>query len=97
MGEANYMLGVKILRDRSKKLFGLSQETYIKKILERFQMQNCKPINTPIAKGESLSFEMTPKIPNEWKPMARVPYSSAVDSLMYAMMSTRPDISFVVG
>ena len=34
MGEANYVLGVKIFRDRSKKLLGLSQETYIKMILK---------------------------------------------------------------
>ena len=40
MGEANYVLGVKIFKDRSKKLLGLSQETYIKMILERFRMNN---------------------------------------------------------
>ena len=34
MGEANYVLGVKFLRDCSKKLLGLSQETYIKMILK---------------------------------------------------------------
>ena len=50
MGEVDYILGVKILRDRSKKLLGLSQQTYIKKVLERFQMHNCKPIDTPVAK-----------------------------------------------
>ena len=33
MGEASYVLGVKILRDRSKRLLGLSQEMYIKKML----------------------------------------------------------------
>ena len=33
MGEVSYVLGVKILRDRSKRLLGLSQETYIKKML----------------------------------------------------------------
>ncbi|OMO52435.1 reverse transcriptase [Corchorus capsularis] len=82
MGEANYVLGVKILRDRSKRLLGLSQETYIKKILERFQMQNCKPIDTPIAKGETLSLQLTPKTSDEQKQMARVPYSSAVGSLI---------------
>ena len=65
MGEVNYVLGVKILRDRSKRLLGLSQKTYIKKILEWFQMQNCKPIDTHIAKGESLSLEMALKTPNE--------------------------------
>ena len=34
MGEANYVLGVKILRDCSKKLLGFSQKTYIKMILK---------------------------------------------------------------
>jgi len=36
IGESDYILGVKIQRDRSKKFLSLSQETYIKKILERF-------------------------------------------------------------
>ena len=34
IGEGSYVLGVKILRDLFRKLFGLSQETYIKKILK---------------------------------------------------------------
>ena len=38
MGEASFVLGVKILRDHSRKLLGLSQETYIRKVLERFHM-----------------------------------------------------------
>ena len=33
MGEASYVLGVKIVRDRAKRLLGLSQETYIKRML----------------------------------------------------------------
>ena len=61
MGEANYMLRVKIFRDRSRKFFGLSQETYIWKILKQFQMQCCKLINTPIRKGDTLSLDMYPK------------------------------------
>ena len=36
MGEANFVLGVKITRDHSKKVLSLSQRTYIKKILKRF-------------------------------------------------------------
>ena len=46
MGKVNLVLGVKILRDCSGRLLGLSQETCIKKILKWFQMQNCKPIDT---------------------------------------------------
>ena len=42
MGEADYILGVKIPMDHSKKLLGLSQQTYIKKVLKCFQMHNCK-------------------------------------------------------
>ena len=97
MGEADYILGVKILRDRSKKLLGLSKQTYIKKVLEHFQMHNRKPINTPIAKNESLSLDMCPKTKDEKEKMARVPYANAVGSLMYAMMCTRPDICYAVG
>ena len=97
MDEAAYNLGVKISRDRSKKLLSLSQEPYINKILERIQMQNSKPIDTLIAKGEGLSRKMYPKTPQEEEYMKKVPYTSAVGSLMYAMMCTRPDICFDVG
>ena len=97
MGEANYVLGVKIFRDRSKKLLGLSQETYIMMILERFRMHNSKPIDTPIEKGHTLSLEDCPKSEKEKKEMARVPYASAVGSLMYATLCTQPDICFAVG
>jgi hypothetical protein len=61
MGEAAYILGVKIERDRSKKMLALSQENYIRKVLEKFRMQDCKSIDTPIAKGEGLSLRMYPK------------------------------------
>ena len=88
MGEVDYILGVKIFRDCSKKILGLSQQTYIKKVLERFQMSDCKPIDTPIAKNESLSQNMCPKTQDEQEKMARVPYANAIGSLMYAMMCT---------
>ena len=41
MGEVAYILGVKISKDRSKKLLSPSQEQYIKKILKQFRMQDC--------------------------------------------------------
>ena len=97
MGEADYILGVKIERDRSKKLLTLSQEHYIKKILERFHMSSCKPVDTPVSKSEVLSQNMCPRNLEEEKEMSNVPYSSAVGSLMYAMLCTRPDICFAVG
>jgi hypothetical protein len=96
MGEANFVLGVKITRDHSKKLLSLSQGTYIKKILERFHMHNSKPIDTPMEKGCILSLDQCPKNDEEKNQMSKVPYASAIGSLMYAMLCTRPDICFAV-
>ena len=42
LGEAAYILGIKIYRDRSKRLIGLSQDTYIDKVLKRFNMEEAK-------------------------------------------------------
>ena len=84
-GEANFVLGVKIIKDRAKRLLGLTQDTYIKKMLERYHMQDSKPIDTPVDKSLSLSCDMCPKILEEKEKMFRVPYVSVVDSLMYAM------------
>jgi hypothetical protein len=97
MGEANFVLGVKITRDRSKKLLSLSQGTYIKKIFERFHMHNSKPFNTPMEKGSTLSLDQCPKNDEKKNQMSKVPYASAIGSLMYAMLCTRPDICFAVG
>ncbi|KAH9685886.1 hypothetical protein KPL70_014146 [Citrus sinensis] len=97
MGKASYILRVKIFGDCSRKLLAPSQEPYNKKILERFNMVVCKPMDTPIAKGQSLSLDMCPKTPQEKERISRVPYANAIGSLMYAMMCTRPDISYVGG
>ena len=97
MGEASYVFGVKIVRDRAKRLLGLSQETYIKMMLGRYHMQDSKSMDTPVDKSLSLSRDMCPKTPEEKKKISKVPYTSAVNSLMYAMMCTRPNICYAVG
>ena len=40
MGEASYVIGIEIFRDRSQGLLGLSQKGYIERVLERFNMNN---------------------------------------------------------
>ena len=61
MGEASYVLGVKIVRDHVKRLLDLSQETYIKRMLERYHMQDSKPMDILVDKSLSLSHDMCPK------------------------------------
>ena len=96
MGEAAYILGIKISRNRSSTLLSLSQENYINKVLERFHMKDCKPIDTPMAKNEILTKDMCPKTSEEIQRMEKVPSANVVGSLMYAMLCTRSDICFAV-
>ncbi|KAK8983773.1 hypothetical protein V6N11_009559 [Hibiscus sabdariffa] len=93
LGEAAYILGVKIYRDRSRRLLGLSQSTYIDKVLKRFSMEESKRGFLPMRHGISLSKEMCPSTPQERERMSQIPYASAIGSIMYAMICTRPDLS----
>ena len=60
-------------------------------------MHNCKPIDTSIAKNESLSLDRCLKTQDEKEKMARAHYANAVGNLMSGMMCTRLDICYVVG
>ena len=81
LGEASYILGMRIYRDRSKRLLGLSQSTYITTLLKRFSMENSKKDYLPIGHGISLSKKDCPTSPEEREHMSRVPYASAVGLL----------------
>ena len=60
-------------------------------------MQNCKPCDTPIAKDDKFSKDQCPKNELEKDQMKNISYASAIGSLMYAHVCTRPDIAFIVG
>ena len=60
LGEATYILGIKIYRDRSKRLLGLSQSTYIDKMLKRFSMEQSKREYVPMVRGITLSKSICP-------------------------------------
>ena len=53
-------------------------------------------MSTPLPSYLKLSKDDSPKSDVKKTEMAKVPYSSAVGSLMYAMVATRPDIAFAV-
>ena len=48
--EAAYILGIRIVRNREKRLIGLSQDTYLDKVLKRFSMENSKKGELPVKK-----------------------------------------------
>ena len=97
LGNASYVLGIQIYRDRSKDILGLSQKGYIEKLLQRYGMQDCKPLDTPVAKGDKLILNQCPKNALEIQEMQRCRYAQVIGSLMYAQVCSRPDIAYKVG
>jgi hypothetical protein len=96
LGAAKKILGMEICRDRDAKILWLSQGGYVKKVLERFSMENTKPISTPLVNHFHLSTSQCAKTIEEAEDMSKVPYASAVGCLMYAMVCTRPDLADTV-
>ena len=96
LGEAAYILGIKIYRDRLKRLIGLSQDTYIDKVLKRFNMEQSKKEFLLMSHGMRFGDKQCPSTADERKCMSKVPYASVVGSIMYAMICTRPDVSYAL-
>jgi hypothetical protein len=69
----NQILGMKILRDRSVRKIWLSQKSYVERILQRFNMQNAKPVGTPFPNNEKISSEQSPSTEEERIEMSQVP------------------------
>ena len=96
LGDATYILGIKIYRDRSKRLIGLSQSTYIDKVLHRFGMQEAKRGFVPMSHGIMISKEDCPKSSDDKDRMNKVPYASVIGSIIYVMICTRSDVSYAL-
>ncbi|GJX09969.1 retrotransposon protein, putative, ty1-copia subclass [Tanacetum coccineum] len=94
LGEAAFILEIKIYRDRSKWLIGLSQSAYMDKILKRFRMDNSKHGNIPMQERLDLNKTQGASTLEEVKRMQNVFYALAVGSIMYAVRCTRLDVAF---
>ncbi|GJT07495.1 retrotransposon protein, putative, ty1-copia subclass [Tanacetum coccineum] len=82
LGKAAYIFGIKIYRDRSRRLIGLCQSTYIEKILKRFHMKNSKRGSILMQDKLRLSKSQGASTPAELKRMQNVSYASVVGSIM---------------
>lgn len=82
--EIKLFLGIKITRSFDK--ITLDQSTYIKTILSKFNMHDCKPVNTPLE--NKLNYEA---LNSDEKYNA--PCRNVIGCLMYVMLCTRPDLS----
>ncbi len=96
LGEISYCLGMEVTRDTDGH-YSITQKKYIGDVLRRFGMLNCKPSPIPMETGLKLSKTMSPASPEEIETASTFPYREIIGSLMYLMVSTRPDISYAVG
>ena len=79
-----------------RQLIGLSQSAYIDKILKRFNMESAKKGFLPMSHGIRLSKTQGLVTADERSLMEMIPYASAMGSIMYAMICTRPDVSYAL-
>nr|GEV11285.1 hypothetical protein [Tanacetum cinerariifolium] len=70
LGDAANIFGIKIDRDRAKRLIGLSQDTYLDKILKRLRMENFKKRNLPLHHGINMSKDLCPKTDDDLNKMS---------------------------
>lgn len=63
-------------------------------MLARYNMIDVKSSNIPIATHIKLSSEESPKTDQKVWEMSKEPYASGVESLMYAIVCTRPDLAY---
>ena len=93
-GPADFFIGLLIERDRQNRCLHVSQPSYVKRMLSKFNMLDCNPRSTPADSNAHLTAEMSP---SDTHNRDLPPYREAVGTLMYCMLATRPDISFDVG
>ena len=88
----SYYLNMEIQRNRVKRSVRITQSTYLKKVLARFNMANSAPVPTPMVVGTQLEEESVDQAISD---VVRE-YQSMMGSMMYAMIQTRSDICFAI-
>eukprot|EP00253_Pinus_taeda_P001666 PITA_01666 len=88
LGELTYFLGIQVQQEKDG-IF-LSQTKYLKEILKKYGMKECKPVCTPMIVGCSLSFNDDSFVVNQ------IEYRSTIGSLLY-LTGTKPHIMHAFG
>jgi len=97
MGHIQYCLRIHIKRYRLNHTIYMHQANYIETKLQMFKLEMSKVVATPLEVGLKLTKAMSPQIENKKEHMKKVPYQSAIGSLMHYMICIRVDIAYSVG
>ena len=94
LGQVTEILGMRVKREGPTGSIHISQEAYVKKIIEKFDMTCANPASTSIETGVKLSREDEPSLKEEENEMRQIPYRELVGCLNYLANTTRPDLAF---
>jgi hypothetical protein len=94
LGEAKFILGIEIIRDRSQRTIALSQGAYARDVLRTYGMADCKSTPTPVRPDVRLTAPVEGYVA---EPSNTRRYQAMVGALMWLAICTRPDMSYAVG
>ena len=89
LGKIGWILGIHVTHDRDKGTIALSQEKFIREVLECYGMLDACLISTPALVNKHLIKLSSPKIDAK-------AYQCALSSLIYPMLETCPDLAYAV-
>ncbi|CAM8969523.1 unnamed protein product [Rhodiola kirilowii] len=96
LGKVRKILGMIIERDRKNCFLKLHQKPYLEKVVNKYGNLDSKMVKIPLAPHFLSSKNQSPKTDSEIVRMESVPYANVIGSLMYAMISTRPDLAYAI-
>jgi hypothetical protein len=94
--DLNWVLGIEVTHPTQDTL-KISQGAFVRSLLQKYKMDDCNAVRTPMEEGSKLSKAEQPQTQAEALEMKQYPYRALIGSLLYLSVCTRPDISFAVG
>lgn len=94
LGQVTEILGMRVEREGATGNIHISQEAYVKKIIEKFGMASANPVSTPMEAGIKLSREDEATSKEEKDEMKKMPYRELIGCLTYLSNTSRPDLAF---
>lgn len=92
ISKVKYFVGLEITQNKNDGSIFISQENYIKNVVNRFGLEDANPVSTPGDPHVNLSVDNGPVLKE-----GEVPYRQCVGSLMFAAIVSRVDIAHSVG
>ena len=97
-GDTRFFVGLEVSRDKLARQLKLNQPKFSNTVIERLNLQNTQDASTPLdTQAQKLHKGQCLETGDEKAEMSKYPYRKLIGSLMYIMVSTRPDIAYALG